>query len=343
MIDMMLMTGSTEYRAFTAQGAAMTAATLSIKPQSQNGSSTVAPIIVNNAAVYAQAQGGHLRELAYQWQSSGYQSKDLSLLATHLFDGNKVIDMAFSRTPQQTVWVVNDKGQLLGLTYLPDQEFAAWHSHSTDGFFESICVVTEGIKDVLYAIVRRTINGVDKRYIEMLTDRTADSLFMDCSLTYSGAPATIISGLDYLEGKTVAVLADGKVQSNKVVTGGSITLSIAASNVSVGLSIEAYIETVPATTQADASFGQGHIKNINKVWARVTGYTGAKAGPDLTRLTTIAPLAYEVDGVTPKKSDGEVRVTVESNWNPDGGVVISQPDPLPITVCDITLEIAIGG
>jgi hypothetical protein len=346
LIDMVLLTASAEYRVFATQGGALTASTLNIKPQSGNGCSAVPPVIVNNAAVFVQQQGNHLRELAYQWQANGYQSKDLSLLATHLFDGDTIVDMAFARTPQQTIWVVTGTGKLLGLTYLPDQEVAAWHQHTTDGYFESICVVTEGVRDVLYAIVRRTISGVVQRYVETLVDRgyttLADAFFVDSGLTYSGIAVGTVTGLDHLEGKTVSVLADGKVQPQKIVVGGAITLTTAASTVQVGLPIDAYIETVPMSVAGDASLGYGHIKNIMRIWARFTDFVGAQAGPTATRLVPIRPLKYEVDGVTPKLANGEAQAIVVSNWNQDGGLIIKQPDPLPLTVVGVAMEVATG-
>ncbi|WKJ88756.1 hypothetical protein QZJ86_12060 [Methylomonas montana] len=199
LLDMIVMTASTEWRVFSASGNALAPTTITIKAQSQNGASNVQPVAVNNTVVYAQSQGGHVRELAYQWQASGYQSNDLCLLATHLFNGFNIVDMAFSRSPYPIVWVVNDQGKLLGLTYLPDQQVAAWHQHTTDGFFESICTVTEGNYDVLYAVVRRTINGVTTRYIEMLDNRQfaklEDAFFVDCGLSTFN-PINYLTGLE---------------------------------------------------------------------------------------------------------------------------------------------------
>jgi len=51
-----------------------------------------------------------------------------------------------------------------------------------------------------------------------------DAYFVDCGITYTGAPATVISGLSFLEGETVNILADGSVAPQRVVTSGAITL-----------------------------------------------------------------------------------------------------------------------
>ena len=51
------------------------------------------------------------------------------------------------------------------------------------------------------------------------------AFFVDCGATYDGASTTTISNLHHLEGKTVAVLGDGAVMPQQVVTDGAITLA----------------------------------------------------------------------------------------------------------------------
>jgi hypothetical protein len=96
---------------------------------------------------------------------------DLTLLATHLFRGRTIVDMAWAPTPHGIVWVVRDDGVLLALTYLPEQEVWGWSQHVTDGAVERIAVIPESNQDVLYAVIRRTVNGAAVRYLERLTDR----------------------------------------------------------------------------------------------------------------------------------------------------------------------------
>ena len=109
--------------------------------------------------------------MAYNWQSNAYTSIDISIMAPHLFNGYTLSDMAYCRAPVPTLWCVRSDGALLGMTYVPEQQVYGWHQHTTSGAFESVCVVSEGSEDVLYAVVRRTINGRSVRYIERLQSR----------------------------------------------------------------------------------------------------------------------------------------------------------------------------
>lgn len=345
--QLLLLTSSAEWRVTSVNSDAITPTTISVKPQSYIGASNVQPVIVNNTLLYGAARGGHIRELAYNWQASGFITGDLSMRSAHLFDGYDVVDMAYSKAPLPVAWFVSSSGNLLGLTYVPEQQVGAWHWHDTDGVFESCAVVAEGADDVLYAVIGRTIGGVSKRYIERQRPRRfaelEDAFFVDCGLTYSGAPADVISGLDHLEGKTVGVLADGCVHPQRVVSGGSITLDREYSKVHVGLPILADIKTMPVALQLkDGSFAHGHIKNVNKVWLNVYRSSGIFAGPDADHLVEYKQRTNEPWGTPPRLRSDELEVVVEPSWNNHGQVYIRQPYPLPTTIVAITPEVSLG-
>lgn len=492
LLDMILLTKSTEWRVFTASGDALTPSTVTVKAQWQCGANNVQPQVVNNACLYAASQGGHVRALSYDWTLSGYKSEDLCLLAKHLFHF-EIVDMAFVRSPYPILWAVTSAGLLLGLTWLPDQQVQAWHRQVTAGAFESVCAVTEGNVDVLYAVVRRQIDGVWSRYIERMDSRSylgeiADAFFVDCGATYT-APAgsftydlvngrydcavtghglttgqsigllfsavafagafavifegnqaavscyipahgltagqmldlsftdpvydgrypvtvddanhfhvtiaaaqastnlsgtvnytladansgthtvtvtdanhfyiavssgratgsvqlqvTHVSGLSWLAGATVAVLADGVVQPQQAVTsGGAITLATPAAVVQVGLPYASTLETPPVAIAGDPSMGQGRIKAVNVAWARCVDFTGCVAGSgDSQRRVPVPALAADDNG-NPALANGEFRIKPFGNFNTDAGIVITQVNPLPLTVCDITLEVDVEG
>lgn len=345
--NLALLTSSAEWRMTSINSDAITPTSVSVRPQSYIGANNVQPLIVNNNLLYAAARGGHVREMAYNWQAQGYITGDLSLRAPHLFDGQNIVDMAYAKAPQPVCWYVSDSGNLLGLTYVPEQQVGAWWWCDTDGAFESCAVVAEGNEDVLYVIVNRAINGVTKRYVERMASRRfatqADAFFVDAGLTYSGAPATVMSGLSHLEGKTVSILADGAVFPQQVVVGGQITLPNAASKVQVGLPITADLQTLPLAMQIDGSFGQGRQKNVNKAWLRVYKSGGIFVGPDEGSLKESKPRSNEPYGTPPALKTEEIMVMTTPTWADSGQVFIRQTDPLPLTVVSLTLEVAIGG
>ena len=344
--DLVLLTGSAEWRINSVNSDVLTPTTISVRPQSYIGANNVQPVIVNNNLIYAAARGGHVREMAYNFNVNGYVTGDLSLRAPHLFDSLNIVDLAFAKSPQPIVWFVSSGGKLLGLTYVPEQQVGAWHQHDTDGTFESIAVVAEGDEDALYAVVRRTVNGNSVRYVERMASRLfvdpADAFFVDCGATYSGAPADTISGLSFLEGKTVSILADGAVHPQRVVTGGVITLDVEASKVQIGLPIEADLQTLPLALQIEG-FGQGRMKNVNKVWLRVYRSSGIFVGPTADKLVEAKQRTTEPYGSPPDLKSEEIPIMLTPTWADAGQVYIRQADPLPLTIVSLTLEVSIGG
>ena len=188
--QLLLLTNSSELRVSPINSDVITPSTISVRPQSYLGANNVQPEVVNNVVVYCADRGGHVRELGYSWQSQGFITGDLSLRATHLFDNLTLSDMCYAKSPQPILWFISTSGNMLGLTYVPEQQIGAWHWHDTDGVFESCTAVAEGDEDSVYVVVKRTIGGVNKRYVERLASRQVasieDCIFVDSALTYDG-------------------------------------------------------------------------------------------------------------------------------------------------------------
>jgi hypothetical protein len=164
--------------------------TISIDNQGYRGSAKTPPVVVGNTALFVQDKGRTVRELAFDFASDSYTGQDLTQLASHLFADGTITEWAYQQVPFQVVWCVRSDGTLLGLTYLKEQQVVGWHRHDTDGAFESVACISEGDEDVLYCIVKRTINGTTKRYVERMNTRAfadpKDWFFVDSGLTYDG-------------------------------------------------------------------------------------------------------------------------------------------------------------
>ena len=344
--SLVLLTASAEWRVTSVNSDAITPSSVTVQPQSYIGAGLAQPVIVNTNIIYGAARGGHARELAYNWQAGGYITGDLSLRAPHLFDGFDILDITFQKAPSPVVWFVSSSGKLLGLTYMPEQQIGAWHQHDTDGVFESVTCVAEGIEDAVYTVVRRTINGQSVRYIERMAPRLfgeqENAFFVDSGLTYDGAPADTISGLAHMEGCTVSILADGAVHPPRVVTGGAVQLEVEASVVHIGLPIEADAQTLPLAFEIQG-FGQGRQKNVNKAWLRVYRSSGIFAGPSFDRLTEAKQRTTEPYGSPPALKSEEIPIVIAPSWTDNGQVCVRQSDPLPLTIVSMSLEVSIGG
>lgn len=207
---LLILTGSGEYQARGVDDGPITPNSIDVTRQSGHGAAWLPPLEVGNVALFVGARGATIRQLAYDLQSDGYSAPDLTVLATHLFEGYSITDWAWASCPFNVLWVVRSDGTLLGLTFLRDQEVAAWHRHTTDGAFENACVVPEGSEDAVYAVVRRTVSGATVRYVERFASRfftdVRRAVFLDSSLEYDGYAA---------DGSTVRIEAGSLVASER--------------------------------------------------------------------------------------------------------------------------------
>jgi len=315
-----------------------------IKPQGYRGASIVPPLVIGNTCLFVQDKGAIVRDLGYTFESDSYTGNDLSILANHLFRGQQIAEWAYAQAPYSLVWAVRSDGALLCLTYEREQQVWAWTRHDTvGGVFESVAVVSEGAEDAVYFVVRRTINGVTKRYVERLHTRQFDDVkgcfFVDCGLSYAGAPTKTLSGLGHLEGQTVAILGDGNVFPRQVVAGGAVTLPHAVSVAHVGLPITAEMQTLDVEAQPTI---QGKRKRVCAVTARVENSRGLWAGPAADQLVEVKPTGLTAYGGPIPLVTGDVRVIVPPRYDAQGSVFIRQTDPLPLTVLALIPELEVG-
>lgn len=338
----------------------LTPTNIQITPQTTLGSKNINSLRSGSACIFVQRSGRKLQELTYEFQTDAFVNRDLSLISEHLLrEGNFATDFTFQQEPNGILWLVRNDGLLLGVTYLRDQQIVGWHRHQIGGSFSGGNAVVESVatipsidntSDQLWLIVKRTINGLTVRSVEYMgleqypVDENDKSslIFLDASATYAGVPATVISGLDYLEGQTVGVYADGSVQSDAVVTGGSITLSQPRSIVTVGLRYSAKIQVLPA--QGSGQFGtiSGKVQRPNQVTLLLLTSLGGKYGPTEDNLSPIEfrSTAMPMDSSPPLFS-GFKSLLMSSSYDREGTFFIVQDDPYPFNVLEILPEMVV--
>lgn len=255
---------------------------------SQFGSRAIPPIKNVEALLFIQRSGLKARETFYDFASDGYKSSDTTVLSEHI-TRTGVTQMAFAPDPDQVVWATRADGLLLGFTWNNEQAVRGWHRHPIggDGVVETIAVMpaAEGDRSELWMVVRRTIDGVTKRYVEYLerSYRTGDAqtsqFYVDSGLTYTGAATSTISGLDHLEGATVSVLVNGAPHPNVVVESGAIELQLPATSAQIGLPCPARYRSMRLEAGARDGTSQGKTKRISKVVIRLDNTGGGKYGP----------------------------------------------------------------
>ena len=325
-------------------------ANVKIAQQSSDGSRGVKPVRVGYSTLFVQRSGRKVKELAYNFQQDGYVTNDMTVLAEHITAGG-IIDMTWHKEPYVALWAVRVDGKLLGFTFNKEQEVIGWHRHQLggDGIVESVVVIPapDKTRDELWMIVRRTIGGVTKRYVEYMeaeyTDAMApeDAYYVDSGVTYDGVATTSISGLSWLAGQTVQILADGAAHPDAVVSStGVVTLQRSASKVQIGLGYTSTLQTNRIEAGAGDGTAQGKTKRINKVVVRFYNTLGGFAGPDESSLDEIQfRRGSDPMNQAPPLFTGDKLIEWPDGYTFDGFVMIQQTQPLPMTIVAIMPQV----
>ena len=349
---LILLTSGGEWRTTEGAGQVFTPSTVGVKIQSYNGASFVPPVVVNDTVIYVQEKGTKVRDLNYEFATDKYTGNDLSIMSSHLFERKQIEEMAHAAEPYGVLWCVRDDGVMVALTYQREHQVWGWHTHTTDGIFESVASITEGDRDAVYVIVNRTVNGATARYVERMEAReeiaSEDCFYVDSGLTYDGVPASTMSGLDHLEGETVEVLADGYVIKDLVVSGGAITLPRDASKVHAGLPYVPVIETLDMDTAAAVDPLSGKSLSDSLLIIELYKSRGGWAGPILDDGSTgqmyeIKP-RFDSDGYNSiALKTFKAEITLDPQWSKRGAVRIEQRDPLPMAILSVIPDVITGG
>lgn len=440
-------TSNNEYVAQGNQFGAVTPTATTLVVQGSAGCAAVPPVTIGNSDVFLQQGATRLNDLQYDVRTFAYGGKDLTKIATDLFRGRTIVAMAWQRLPHSIVWCVLDNGTMAGLTYVRDDDMWAWHLHTfTNGAVENVCVVPEGASSTLYLLIRRTVSGATKRYIERLAARDlidttffTDAVFADCSLTYDGrntgsrtmtlttsagwtttdlltitasssyfspsdvgnniviqqidsttgqvadfvtvkilaytsgfqvngqplgtvsawaqnAPTTSwgkavksFSGIDHLEGQSLAVLADGNVVASPLkpnlpvvtVTGGAFTLTEPAMVVTAGLPIQMDVETLPVENAQGETILNKRIavREATPVFYRSRD---GLYGQDAQHLNAWKQPKSSAPGYPDDAVTGPYRVPINGAPQRTGQVHIRHVDPVPWSISAIIVTGEIG-
>lgn len=332
-------TVNSEYRVGTnSSDTALTPVNIKMTPQGRRGSADAEAVQIGNSIVFVQRRGAaeygkQLRELFYNYELDAYKSIDLTLFASHV-GGSGFVRLALQTSPYMIVWAVTADGDLIGITHDKEQQVYAWHRHDVGGTVEDICVIPGANQDELWMVVNRTIGVETKRYIEVMSDFDFgdfqdDAFFVDSGLTYDGEETETITGLDHLEGESVAVWADGKVQSGKTVVSGAITLDAAASVVQVGLPYTAIIEPLDLQGGSMEGTSAGKAKRIHGAALYLYRTLGGYVGQDTSHLEE---LQYDDDNLFTGIKDN---FNVFADWGLEARMIFRHTDPSPCTILSI--------
>ena len=338
-----------------ASGAVLTPSDITVRRQTTHGSSIIQPLRVGNVVLFVQRGKRKLREFGYSFESDGYQAPDMTRLAYHVTTGG-IVEMDYAEEPDSIIYAVRNDGQLLSMTYRRDEDVVGWARHIIGGAFSGGDAVVESVavipgdngagqthdstnRDEVWLIVKRTINGGTKRYIEFFErsfengQDQEDAYAVDSLITYDSTSATAMSGLDHLEGDAVKIYADGAVQADKTVASGAITLDTAASTVQMGYGYTHKAKTLKIDSGNPAGTAVGKKKRIYRIFFDLLNSLTLKFGPSSSKLEEkeFREVGDAMDSAAPLFT-GEKTYEFPGGWDTDTRIVVESDSPSPFTL-----------
>ena len=353
---------------------------IDVKQQTSTGSANVNPIQVDNAVLFAQRGQRQIREFAFNFEADGFRSPDLTILSNHITKG-RICRMAYAQAPHSLALVLLEDGRVAVLTYKREQDVVGWGRWVMGGTFSSGIAVVEDIavipgnngagqvqdsteRDEIWVVVKRTINGATKRYIEVLEedfegpDRNnfeteasyeaalltdmEDMYYADSIITYDSTATSTISNLTHLEGETVKVLADGAVHPDRTVSSGTITLDNDASVVQVGLGYHHDLETLKLDVGNPAGSAVGKDKRLREVTLVLheTGALTIGAERDNLKEESLREVSDAMDTAVPLFT-GEFVAEIEGDFETDPRVIIRQDEPTSFNLLAMVADLRV--
>jgi hypothetical protein len=316
----------------------VTPSSAQVAPQTSHGALNVETQDVDGSTIFVDRNGKSIRDFVFSFNEDAYITQDLSVLASHLI--TQPIDMALLSGTQSDdanwVFFVNNDGNGVILNTLRAQDITGFTRWENTGDIKGVCVVDED----LYLIAERTINSATVKFLE----RWNFDHKMDASIKIAPtASQTVLTGLDYLEGETVQIVADGVVLQERDVSGGSITLESSETgytSVEVGLNFSIELKPMPLNTNVGSGQNQMRLKRVVRINSRVYQSSGVYVNGNAVPIRAFGaapdtPLDNPPDVLTGIIDD----IYGTDGWTREEVPVFTVPDPTPFHIQMIEFEV----
>jgi len=310
------------------------------------GAQLIIPKRIGNFTYYIQRGGRKLREFAYNFDIDSHRALDMTLLAEHITESGVVI-IDYQQSPNSILWTVRDDGQIATMTRQIDQEVIAWtrivtgETSAGGSKYESLAVIPipNAENDQVWVSVQRTVGAVVRRYIEFYSDEDfgekEDAFFVDSGLTFTGGPATVLTGLDHLEGESVDILSEGAVIPAATVVNGSITLEKETTKAHIGLGYTSELKSLRIEAGSALGTSQGKIVRVYEVVIRFFESLGGELGREgFTDVIKTRKSSDPMDA-SPPLFTGDKRIPFPKGYDREARVFVKQEQPLPMTILAI--------
>lgn len=324
-------------------GSALTANNYSVRKSNSWSAANIPNEMIDGSILYVQEDTLKIRRLTYDANTGTFISQDLNSFNNIItYPGIKRV--VYQPYPFSILWALKTDGTMISLSHNESTGTLGWTRHNF-GYVEDVCV--SGSE--LYFMVKRTINSIEKHYIEKLNkfynefDDRKTMVYVDSAISGTNAiPTATITGLGHLEGETLKVWTDGAIQPDVVVASGSVTLQNTATKYVLGLPYTMGLTTNNAIENSALGTGQSKKKRINNIVLRLYNSLGGKVGTVSTKLDT---LFFREPGMVmdsaPPLFTGDKTITPNSDFDKWGRIYITHDTPTSFNLLGIIYKMEV--
>lgn len=311
-------------------------------PQSFHGAAQIPPAQIGTETIYATRGRRGVRAADYDFGRDRNATVNPTVWARHIARG--VRQLGYQQNPEELLFGVRDDGQLFLHPRAQEQEIKGFARiiPAAGGKIRSAVAVPadDGGLDEIWALIERdgarSIERLARWWDEDDGMSIEQAFFVDSGVTFTGAIASVSSGLEHLNGRTVAVVADGAIMADQVVTAGGLPspIGFTASTVHVGLRYPGYIRSLrPDVRDAKGQTSQGKRKRLVRLILRLLETAGIRVRADGVHADNVIdrPGSAQMDAPVPLFT-GDTSKTVTADWGRDGQFELISDDPLPCIV-----------
>lgn len=317
---------------------------------SGRGARRIKPLAVDNVTFFVTSRANAVRTLGFSFDVQGYKTDNVTIFSPHLIKEFSIVKLVYQEEPFSCVYGLRSDGILLAFTWEAEQQVWGWSRIETDGVFEDIEVIPEGGYDRLYALVRRTLSGIERLFHERMALPHLEiekACHLDCAFTQVyDPPSSRITGAFHLIGEKVSMIYDGYVAHDLDVSpcdgGVDVPNGVEASTITIGLRYSGRLETLPASLTEGLSSNHVNRQQVGDIVVRTVDTRGIEIGTPGTQLEQVEPKDGDEVAELLDVSAIDYRVDVPGDWRDTTSIVVEQNEPLPAHVVAIFARLLVG-
>lgn len=266
--------------------------------------------------VFCDASSWRLQRVMFDLETNQFRTEDLNRLHEDIgYQGGGFVDLTATQRPRTRLWAPRADGELPVLTLIENDAVVGWSRMVFDGAVLAVAATpgvfsTEADQDFVHTVIERDVDGVLRRQHERIESErwrnSADAWHLERALRYSGAPASVFTGLDHLLGEEVLVW--GQVEGQ---TGGAqfgpFTVGVVDDDGGIGVDIDTQ---APGVRLTQAIIGQ-EMRTRYMSGKLTYGAQAGSAVGELKKVDHVTVLLYQT-------ALGGVRIGVGDAANVDG-------------------------